>query len=116
VGGRLGAKRQPDFVSAMRRQQQLTYGLERKLTLDKKGCIGRGCIIREGMLSPSKLFWSQLGTLKDQMVTMSKADYKRKADQAYEMAALAAQDGDAPDYARQLAKAKEYDRLAQESE
>ena len=50
------------------------------------------------------------------MSEMSKADYKRKADQAYEMAALAAQDGDAPDYARQLAKAKEYDRLAQESE
>ena len=50
------------------------------------------------------------------MSEMSKADYKRKADQAYEMAGLAAQDGDRVDAARQLAKAKEYDRLAQESE
>jgi hypothetical protein len=43
-------------------------------------------------------------------------DYRGKADQAYELAGLAYQDGDKADGDRWLLKAKEYDRLAREGD
>jgi hypothetical protein len=46
---------------------------------------------------------------------MSAEYYRRKADQAYEMAGLAAKDGDAEEASRLTAEAKEYDRLALET-
>lgn len=41
--------------------------------------------------------------------------YTRKADQCYDMAGLARQDGDTVDAERQLKKAKEFDQLAREA-
>jgi hypothetical protein len=42
------------------------------------------------------------------------ADCRRKADQHYEMAGLARQDGDSKDAAEQTRKAKEWDQRASE--
>lgn len=45
----------------------------------------------------------------------SSAYHMRKADQHYEMAGLARQDGDKQDAARHTEEAKKHDRLARES-
>ena len=45
---------------------------------------------------------------------MMREELRRKADQHYEMAGLARQDGDAADAARHLKLAKEYDAKVKE--
>jgi hypothetical protein len=49
-------------------------------------------------------------------VTVGREELLRKADQHYEMAGLARQDGDAADAARHLKLANEYDAKAKEAE
>ena len=47
---------------------------------------------------------------------MTREELRRKADQAWEMAGLARQDGDVADMKRRTAEAKEYDRQIKDGE